>query len=83
MNENPTVHPHSRHLLRLMIVAAVLLIAVLVSIAGYLEQWLWMQQLDYTGILLDASVSSVRDVLLGFCRCFSVPVDQSPPRCQK
>ena len=33
-----------------MIVAAFLLIAVLVGIAGYLEKWLWMRQLDYTGI---------------------------------
>jgi hypothetical protein len=33
-----------------MIAAAVLLVAVLVGIAGYLEKWLWMQQLDYTGI---------------------------------
>ena len=50
MNENPTGRPPSRHSLRLMIVAAVLLIAVLVGIAGYLEKWLWMRQLDYTGI---------------------------------
>jgi len=50
MNENPTGRPPSRHSLRLMIAAAVLLIAVLVGIAGYLEKWLWMQQLDYTGI---------------------------------
>ena len=46
MNENPTARPPSRHSLRLMIAAAVLLIAVLVGIAGYLEKWLWMQQLD-------------------------------------
>ena len=26
------------------------IIAVLVGIAGYLEQWLWMRQLDYAGI---------------------------------
>ena len=50
MNENPTGRPPSRHSLQLMIAAAVLLIAVLVGIAGYLEKWLWMQQLDYTGI---------------------------------
>ena len=68
MNENPTVHPHSRHLLRLMIVAAVLLIAVLVSIAGYLEQWLWMQQLDYTGIFW--TLLSVQCVM--FCLAFVV-----------
>ena len=40
----------SRHLLRSMIVAAFLLIVVSVGIAGYLEKWLWMRQLDYTGI---------------------------------
>ena len=33
-----------------MIAAAVLLIVILVGIAGYLEKWLWMRQLDYTGI---------------------------------
>ena len=44
------MHPPSRHLLRLMIAAAVLLIVVLVGITGYLEKWLWMRQLDYTGI---------------------------------
>ena len=44
------MHPPSRHLLRLMIAAAVLLIVILVGIAGYLEKWLWMRQLDYTGI---------------------------------
>jgi uncharacterized membrane protein (UPF0182 family) len=40
----------SRYPLRLMIVAAFLLIVVLVGIAGYLEKWLWMRQLGYTGI---------------------------------
>jgi len=44
------IHPPSRHLLRLIIVAAILLVVILVGIAGYLEQWLWMRQLDYTGI---------------------------------
>jgi uncharacterized protein len=44
------IHPPSLHLLRSIIVAAVLLIVVLVGIAGYLEKWLWMQQLDYTGV---------------------------------
>ena len=43
-------HPPFRHLLRLIIAAAVLLIVVLGIIAGYLEKWLWMRQLDYTGI---------------------------------
>ena len=39
-----------RHLLRLLIAAAVLLIFVLGIITGYLEKWLWMRQLDYAGI---------------------------------
>ncbi len=51
MNENPTVmHRPSRHLLRLVIAAAVLLIVILVGFGGYIEKWLWMRQLDYTGI---------------------------------
>jgi uncharacterized protein len=44
------IHRPSRHLLRFLIVAAFLLFAVLVGIAGYLEKWLWMRQLDYIGI---------------------------------
>ena len=57
MNENPTgsasatrIRRPSGYLLRSLIVAAFLLFAVLVGIAGYLEKWLWMRQLDYTGI---------------------------------
>ena len=63
MTENPTVieqrrwfgsasgtHPPSRNLQRSIIAAAVLLIVVLVAIASYLEKWLWMRQLNYTGI---------------------------------
>ncbi len=41
--------PFSR-LLWLMAAAAVLLIVVLGSIAGYLQKWLWMRQLDYAGV---------------------------------
>ena len=40
------MHPPSRHLLSFTIVAAVILIAVLAGIAGYIEKWLWMRQLD-------------------------------------
>src|SRR5664279_3941853 len=40
----------SRHLLRPIIVVSVLLIFVLVGITGYIEKWLWMRELDYTGI---------------------------------
>jgi uncharacterized membrane protein (UPF0182 family) len=36
--------------LRLIIGTAILLIVVLAGIAGYLEKWLWMRQLHYTGI---------------------------------
>ena len=43
-------HPPFRHLLRLLIAAAVLLIIVLGIITGYVEKWLWMRQLDYAGI---------------------------------
>ncbi len=50
MNENPMMRPPFRHSLRLIIAAAVFLMIVLVGIAGYLEKWLWMRQLDYTGI---------------------------------
>ena len=53
----------SRHLLRSIIVAAFLLIAVLAGIAGYLEKWLWMRQLDYVGIFW--TLLSVRWVM--FC----------------
>jgi uncharacterized membrane protein (UPF0182 family) len=42
--------PPLRHLLSLLIVAAILLIIVLGVITGYLEKWLWMRQLDYAGI---------------------------------
>jgi uncharacterized membrane protein (UPF0182 family) len=46
----PGKHPPLRHLLRLVIAAAVLLIIVLGIITGYVEKWLWMRQLDYAGI---------------------------------
>jgi uncharacterized protein len=46
----PGKHPPFRHLLGLVIAAAVLLIIVLGIITGYVEKWLWMRQLDYAGI---------------------------------
>src|SRR5271168_1326620 len=46
----PGKHPPFRHLLRLMIAVAVLLVIVLGIITGYIEKWLWMRQLDYAGI---------------------------------
>ena len=45
-----TAMPPARNLLTLIIVAAVLIIIVLAGIAGYVEKWLWMGQLDYAGI---------------------------------
>jgi hypothetical protein len=46
----PGKHPPFRHLLSFVIAAAVILIVVLGIITGYVEKWLWMRQLDYTGI---------------------------------
>ena len=46
----PGKHPPFRHLLRLVIAAAVLPIIVLGIITGYAEKWRWMRQLDYAGI---------------------------------
>jgi len=79
MTENPTVaeqrrwfgsaigmNRHSRHLLRPMIVAAVLLIFVLVGITGYIEKWLWMRQLNYTGVFW--TLLSVKCAM--FCAAF-------------
>ncbi len=43
-------HRSSRHPLMLAIIAAILLLAVLMSIAGYLVNWLWMREIDYVGI---------------------------------
>src|SRR5271155_665660 len=56
----------SRHLVSLVIVAAVLLIVVLVAIAGDIEKWLWMGQLDYAGIFW--TLLSVRWAM--FCSAF-------------
>jgi hypothetical protein len=66
-NVDPTgKHARSRHPLRLMIGAAVLLVVILAGIAGYLEKWLWMRQLDYTGIFW--TLLSVRWAM--FCSAF-------------
>ena len=56
----------SRHLVSLVIVAAILLIVVLVAIAGDIEKWLWMGQLDYAGIFW--TLLSVRWAM--FCSAF-------------
>lgn len=60
------MHPSSRH--RPIIVAVILLVAVLVGVTGYLEKWLWMRQLDYTGIFW--TLVSVPWVM--FCSAFVV-----------
>src|ERR1700739_4817719 len=46
----PEKPPPFRHLLHLVIAAAVLLIILQGIITGYVEKWLWMRQLDYAGI---------------------------------
>ena len=61
-------HATFRHPLRLTIVAAVLLIVFLVGVAGYLEKWLWMRQLDYTGIFW--TILSVQWAM--FCSAFAI-----------
>ena len=48
--------------------AAVLLIVFLVGVAGYLEKWLWMRQLDYTGIFW--TILSVQWAM--FCSAFAI-----------
>ena len=60
-------HRSFRHLLSLAIAAAVLLIIVLGIIAGYIEKWLWMRQLDYAGIFW--TLLSVQWVM--FCSAFA------------
>ena len=50
MNDNRIMHRPPRHLPRLVIAAAVLLIVILVGFGGYIEKWLWMRQLDYASI---------------------------------
>ena len=65
----PGRHPPFRHLLRLVIAAAVLLIIVLGIITGYLEKWLWMRQLDYAGIFW--TLLSVQWAMFGLAFVFA------------
>ena len=62
---------------KLIIIAAVVLIALLAVISGLLQKWLWMRELGYTGVFW--TLLSVRWEL--FCGAFvvasSVPLDQS------
>src|SRR5271156_5293013 len=59
-------HPPFRHLLPLMVAAAIVLVIVLAIITGYVEKWLWMRQLDYAGIFW--TLLSVRWAM--FCSAF-------------
>jgi hypothetical protein len=43
-------HLPFRYLLPAIIAAAVFLIVALAAVSGYIEKWLWMRQLGYTGI---------------------------------
>ena len=54
--------------LKLIIVAAVVLIALLAVISGWIQKWLWMRQLGYTGVFW--TLLSVRWEL--FCGAFVV-----------
>jgi len=56
----------SRRLVSLIILAAVLLIVVLVAVAGNIEKWLWMRQLDY--VVIFWGLLSVRWTM--FCSAF-------------
>ena len=59
-------HRSSRHLISLLLVAAALLSVVLIAIAGDIEKWLWMSQLNYGGIFW--TILSVQWTM--FCSAF-------------
>ena len=44
------MYPPSRGLLKPIIIVAIPLVIVLLTLAGYVEKWLWMRQLGYAGI---------------------------------
>jgi len=46
----PSGHPKLLFLLELLIPAAILLLIALGMVTGYLQKWLWMAELKYTGI---------------------------------
>ncbi len=54
--------------LKLILIAAIVLIALLVVISGWIQKWLWMRQLGYTGVFW--TLLSVRWEL--FCGAFLV-----------
>ena len=62
-------HRPFRRLLRLMIAATVVLVIVLGILAGYIQKWLWMRQLDYAGIFW--TLLSVQWAML--CSAFVFP----------
>src|ERR1700678_1659241 len=61
-----TKHRHSRYLPRLMIGAAIILV-IIAALAGYVEQWLWMRQVDYVAIFW--TLLSVQCAM--FCSAFA------------
>src|ERR1700739_930655 len=74
----PEKPPPFRHLLHLVIAAAVLLIILQGIITGYVEKWLWMRQLDYAGIfwtLLSVHWAMFCSAFVfAFCSCGSICV---------
>ena len=73
----------SRHLLKFMIVPAILVIVVLAKYHRLSGEMAVDAAARLHRHLLDASVGSVGNAMLGFRRRFSVPVDQSPTGRQK
>ena len=63
--------------MRLVIVGAISVIALLAFITSWIQKWLWMRQLGYTGVFWTLLSVRWETVLRGFrCRT-SVPLDQS------
>ena len=65
--------------MRLAIVGAISIIALLAFIPSWIQKWLWMRQLGYAGVFW--TLLSVRwELSLRGFRCYaSVPLDQSSP----
>jgi uncharacterized protein len=63
-------HRRSWHLARLMIAAAILVVVVVLALAGYVEQWLWMRQVDYVGIFWTLVSVQWAMFCLAFAFCF-------------
>ena len=65
--------------LKLIIFTAIVLIALMAVISGLIQKGLWMRQLGYPGVFLDAPVHTVGAVLPCSPCGVSVPLDQSSP----